>query len=103
MSSKPELKESTLEVDDRVATLTFDRDEIRNALTGSSLVPELVSTIEWINGNEDISVLIITGAGSAFSAGGNIKNMRDRTSVPVLDVQKNYRRGIQQAPLALQN
>ncbi|HTP94938.1 MAG TPA: enoyl-CoA hydratase-related protein [Burkholderiales bacterium] len=101
MSALPELKESTLAVDGRVATLTFQRDEIRNALTGSQLVPDFVGTCEWANRSGDVSVLIVTGAGSAFSAGGNIKNMRERHAAPVAEIQRNYRRGIQQIPLAL--
>ena len=32
----------------------------------------------WLNAHEIASVLVLTGAGSAFSAGGNVKHMRDR-------------------------
>ena len=101
MAALPELKESSLELQERIATLTLKRDDIRNALTGSQLVPDIVATVDWANRSEDVSVLIFTGDGSAFSAGGNVKNMRERYSVPVLDIQKSYRTGIQQIPLAL--
>jgi len=101
MSTPPALTDCSLAIDGRVATLTFNRDDIRNALSGSSIGTELVSVVRWASECQDISVLVLTGAGSAFSAGGNVKNMKERTSVPVHEVQQNYRKGIQQIPLAL--
>lgn len=100
----PTLLASTLEVEGRVAMLTFQRDDVRNALTGTGLVDDIIGTVTWCNENTDISVLIMTGAGSAFSAGGNVKDMRDRKDgfggSPV-ELQDTYRRGIQQMPLVL--
>ncbi len=40
MISTPTLKDATLEVDGRVALLTFNRDDVRNALTRTELVSE---------------------------------------------------------------
>lgn len=100
-SNTPELTDCTLAIDGRVATLTFNRDDIRNALSGSLIGSELVETIRWASASNDISVLVITGAGSAFSAGGNVKNMKQRTDVPVHEVQQNYKSGIQRIPMAL--
>ncbi|MCZ7664379.1 MAG: enoyl-CoA hydratase-related protein [Thermoleophilia bacterium] len=100
----PKLTASSLEIESRVATLTFDRDDVRNELTGTGLVNDIVDSVAWCNRNAEISVLVMTGAGSAFSAGGNIKDMRDRKGsfggTPV-ELQDTYRRGIQQMPLAL--
>ena len=104
MSTAPTLTDARLDIDGRVATLTLDRDDIRNALTGSGLVDDIVNTCEWINGNERISALIITGAGKAFSAGGNIKDIRDRRADfagDVAQLAENYRRGIQRIPQAI--
>src|SRR6185369_13055823 len=58
----------------------------------------------WSNGEDGISVLIITGEGAAFSAGGNIKEMQEQTGTfagSAIAIQDQYRRGIQQIPLAL--
>lgn len=98
----PQLTDSTLELDGRVALLTFQRDDVRNTLTGTELIADIVGALDWANRSEDVSVLILTGAGSAFSAGGNVKVMRERGSASVLDVHKNYRRGIQRIPLAFE-
>ena len=104
MSNLPPLKDATLTLEDRVATLTLNRHDVRNALTGTALVSDIVDTIGWANRDEAVSVLILTGAGSAFSAGGNIKEMRDRSGSfggNVLEVQRRYRQGIQNIPLAV--
>jgi enoyl-CoA hydratase/carnithine racemase len=104
MFTLPPLQDASLTLEERVALLTFQRDEVRNALTGTALVADIVTAIQWANRTEAVSVLILTGAGSAFSAGGNIKEMRDRTGTfggSVLDIQRQYRQGIQNIPLAL--
>ncbi|MCP5407586.1 MAG: enoyl-CoA hydratase/isomerase family protein [Chromatiaceae bacterium] len=104
MNQLPQLKDALLSIEGRVATLTLNRDDVRNALTGTALVNDLVETVDWVNREEEVSVLVLTGAGSAFSAGGNIKEMRDRSGAfagDVLEVQRRYRQGIQNIPLAM--
>ncbi len=101
---RPELIDATLELNNRVALLTFNRDDVRNALTGTSLAEDIVAAAKWANDNPEVSILVMTGAGSAFSAGGNIKEMQERTgtfSGTVLAIQDKYRRGIQQIPRIL--
>jgi enoyl-CoA hydratase/carnithine racemase len=100
----PQLTESTLELNNRIAVLTLQRDDVRNALTGTRLVEDIVDTVTWADQTPEVSVLVITGAGSAFCAGGNIKEMKDKTgtfSGSVIEIQDQYRRGIQRMPLAL--
>lgn len=105
MPALPHLTDASLNLQERVAELTFQRDDVRNALTGTALVEDILTTLDWCNRTPEVSVLILTGAGKAFSAGGNIKQMRDREGLfsgSVLEIQEQYRRGIQQLPLALQ-
>jgi enoyl-CoA hydratase/carnithine racemase len=102
MQSPPEFKDSRLEVSERVAVLTFSRDDVRNALTSTELVSEIPEAIAWCNASPDVSVLIMTGEGSAFSAGGNIKTMGERAKVAPHILQQNYKTGIQRIPLALE-
>ncbi|TVO63996.1 enoyl-CoA hydratase-related protein [Denitromonas ohlonensis] len=102
----PILKDALLSVENRVATLTFNRDDVRNALTGTGLIDDIVQVAEWVNGCDEVSVLVMTGAGSAFSAGGNVKDMAERGGDFAGDVAEcadRYRRGIQRIPLALHN
>jgi enoyl-CoA hydratase/carnithine racemase len=99
----PDLIDSTLQVDGRVATLLLERDDVRNALTGTRLSEEVRRVACWAN-DADVSVLVITGVGRAFSAGGNVNDMRDRRSPfkgSPYELQHGYRRGIQQMALAL--
>jgi enoyl-CoA hydratase/carnithine racemase len=103
--NKPKLVDAILKVENRVALLTLNRHDIRNALTGSKLIEDIVTTAEWANHCDEICVLVITGAGSAFSAGGNIRDMAERCGDfggDVAQVEQKYRRGIQRIPLALQ-
>ena len=101
----PNLNDAILEVKDRIATLTLNRHDVRNALTGTGLIEDIVTTCEWVNQADHVSVLIITGAGSSFSAGGNIKDMAERGgdfAGDVAEVATRYRRGIQRIPLAME-
>lgn len=102
MTDLPLLKDAALEVDGRVAILTFKRDDVRNALTSTELVAEIPRVIAWANAQPDISVLIMTGEGSAFSAGGNIKTMGERAKAAPHVLEQNYRSGVQRIPLALE-
>jgi enoyl-CoA hydratase/carnithine racemase len=103
MTTLPQLTDSTLDIDGRVATLTFKRNDVRNALTGTELVSDIVNTLQWTTGNTEASVLILTGDGSAFSAGGNVKTMGERAQAAPHILQRNYRTGIQRIPLAMQD
>jgi enoyl-CoA hydratase/carnithine racemase len=95
MTLPPQLTDALIAVDGRIATLTLNRDDVRNELTGTGLVDDIVRTAEWINSDESISVLILTGAGQAFSAGGNVKHMLQREGTfggTVYAVQQQPRR-----------
>jgi enoyl-CoA hydratase/carnithine racemase len=104
MFEVPMLADSSLEVRGRVALLTLKRNDVRNALTGTFLIDDIVKTVNWANSEPGLSALIITGDGSAFCSGGNVKEMQDQSGIfsgSALSIQDEYRRGIQQIPLAL--
>ncbi|MBI1181909.1 MAG: enoyl-CoA hydratase [Alphaproteobacteria bacterium] len=106
MTTVPTLVDATLTLENRVAVLTLNRHDVRNALTGNNLIQDIVDTCTWINATPDVSVLVVTGAGSAFSAGGNIKEMKQRAvdhAGEVGFVAQGYRDGIQRIPLAIQS
>ncbi len=105
MTTLPKLTDALLTLENRVAVLTLNRHDLRNALTGSALIDDIVTTAEWVNHCDEVSVLVITGAGSAFSAGGNIRDMAERGgdfAGDVAECAERYRKGIQRIPLAMQ-
>jgi enoyl-CoA hydratase/carnithine racemase len=100
----PPLHASRLEVADRVARLTLDRDDVRNELTGTGLAGEIAAVARWVNEAPEVSVLLITGSGRSFSAGGNVKDMHAREGAfggDAHELQDTYRHGIQQLTLAM--
>ncbi len=62
------------EVRKRVALITLNRPESRNAL-GDTITPALRHQIKERSDDPDVSALLITGAGTAFCAGGDVKGM----------------------------
>jgi len=105
MMAMPELGDARLSLDDSgVATLVLARDDLRNALTGTELIADIVNTCEWINRNHAVGALVLTGEGKAFSSGGNVAEMHERRGMfggTPIEVQDGYRRGIQRMTLAM--
>lgn len=67
------------EVDNGVARITLNRPEARNAFT-----PRLYEELRWAIRNADmddeVDIVVLTGAGPAFSAGGDLKESYRRIS-----------------------
>jgi len=61
-------------VQDQVATLTFNRPDKRNAL-GDIVTPALREMLSVLEADPDVRVLVLTGAGKTFCAGGDVKGM----------------------------
>jgi enoyl-CoA hydratase/carnithine racemase len=62
------------EIRDRVAIVTLNRPDARNAMS-DRLTPALRTMIRACGENPDVGVLLLTGAGTAFCAGGDVKGM----------------------------
>lgn len=45
----PELKDSSLSLENGVAILTLQRDDVRNALTGTALVDDILKAVDCAN------------------------------------------------------
>ena len=71
-----------LETSDHIATITLNRPEKLNALS-PALLEELVQALEAVHDDHDMHVLILTGAGRAFSSGFDIAPGRHRPDAPV--------------------
>ena len=61
-------------IDDGVAVLTLNRPERRNALS-NPMLEALASALERLEVDDDVGCIVVTGAGGAFCAGGDVKGM----------------------------
>lgn len=61
-------------VDDGVAVLTMNRPERRNALT-QDMLDALGRTLAQLEVDDGVGCIVLTGAGGAFCAGGDVKSM----------------------------
>lgn len=91
--------------DGPVVTLTMNEPERRNPLTGNGAVPDFLAAIDRIHNDRGVRAVILTGAGTAFSSGGDIRDMQRQSSGEVagMQIRQEYRTGIQRLPLALFN
>lgn len=90
--------------DGHVVTLTLNRPEIRNAISDDDMITDIVAAIGKVNADNDVRCAILTGAGSAFSSGGNVKKMRDGGGMfagSPYSLRNGYLQGIQRIPLAM--
>lgn len=86
-----------------IATLTLDDPDRRNVLS-PELIDALVAALGTVGAEADTRCVILTGAGTAFSAGGNPKRMLQPGLYPDMspvELREHYRHGIQRIPLAI--
>jgi len=94
------------ERDGAILNVTMNDPETRNALTRPEQFQEFVDLCDNVRNDHSVKVVVLTGAGSAFCAGGNIKDMRDRAGIFAggpYELRDSYRNGIQRIPTALYN
>lgn len=75
--------------DDQIALITLNRPEKRNPLT-LNLRTELIEALKKAEQDEDIGLIVLTGAGKAFCAGGDI----DRWANKIMEDNKSKNRQI---------
>jgi 2-(1,2-epoxy-1,2-dihydrophenyl)acetyl-CoA isomerase len=83
-----------------LATVTLDRPEARNAYS-DEMCEQLVAALDRADEDDAVRCVILTGAGDAFHAGGDIKAMRARSGMFAGDpaeLRARYIRGIQAVP-----
>lgn len=66
-----ERQETRLEVADGIATLTLDRPDRLNAFTGR-MMHEIIAAFDETDANDEVRVVVVTGAGRAFCAGADL-------------------------------
>lgn len=87
---------------DGIATVTLNQPALRNPISELPVIDALVEAIEAADRDPDVRCVVLTGAGKAFSTGGNIAAMAVggglADATPTL-TRRNYRLGIQRLPL----
>jgi enoyl-CoA hydratase/carnithine racemase len=94
------------EKEGHIVTLTMNRPEIRNPLGESDDVKNFEEASSLINNDRDVRCVILTGVGAAFSAGGNVKNMKEKKgnfSGSSVALRERYRYGIHRIVRAVWN
>ena len=89
-----------------VLTLTLNQPELRNPISDLPTIEALVAAIKAADRDIAVRVVILTGAGSAFSTGGNINTMKSGGGLndPLsANTRRNYRNGIQRLPLLFES
>lgn len=87
-----------------ILVATMNRPETRNALAEDAQFDEFVGLADRVDRDRSVRVVVLTGAGPSFCAGGDIKAMRSGEGIaagPPSDLQDRLRRGLQRVPLAL--
>ncbi len=69
-----------VEVQDRLARITLNRPEVRNAIN-LEMIRELEQALSGLAARDDVGALVLTGAGGqAFAGGADIRELRERGS-----------------------
>src|SRR5215475_916888 len=76
-----------------IATITLNRPDARNALD-FAMRCELLLALDEIEANPAARVVILTGAGGHFCSGGDVKNMRQRSTAAEGQVRVGPRGGL---------
>ena len=71
-----EYKTILVEAEDRIATVTINRPEVRNALARETY-GEIACAMRELGNRKDVGAIVITGTGKHFSAGGDIKRFKE--------------------------
>ena len=83
----------------RIAVVTMNRPEARNAIGTLEDCQDLANAFLRAHDDPEVSAVILTGAGKAFCSGGDLKAIRERTGIGPQSkpdaTRANYRRGVQ--------
>ena len=74
-ANEPKYSTLSCELSDKVKVITLNRPERRNAISGE-MIEDILSSLANAEQNHDVRVVIITGAGKAFSSGMDIETLQ---------------------------
>jgi enoyl-CoA hydratase len=94
--------EILLEVAERIATVTLNRPQVLNALTPAAM-GRLREAMAEAEAHPDVRVIVLTGAGRGFSAGGDRKFLAELTGMEPFEIKRtvyaNFSAGIKAVKL----
>jgi len=90
--SPPELSTLRIEIDGEIGTLTLDRPDTFNAMS-PEMIGELTVAFAWLADRAPLRALIVTGAGKAFCAGGDVNWFQKGVETEGIDLPSEVRRG----------
>jgi len=89
---------------DGIVTLTMNRPDTRNALSGVAQTRCFEEACHRVNADADVRCVILTGNGDAFCSGGHVKDLLAKKGLSegsAYDIQNRYRESVQRVPLVL--
>jgi enoyl-CoA hydratase/carnithine racemase len=92
VATPPELATMQIDVDGEIGTLTLNRPDSLNAMS-PELIGELVLAAAWLADRAPLRGLIVTGAGRAFSSGGDVNWFKKGVDEAEYDLPSDVRRG----------
>jgi enoyl-CoA hydratase/carnithine racemase len=91
------------EQEEHIVTLTLNKPEVRNAISDREMINTLLEAFAHIDSDNSVRVVILTGAGKAFSSGGNLKTLGSVIDRSPIELRSWYLTGIHRIPLAIYN
>ena len=88
------------DIKDRIATITLNRPEKRNALS-PDMMSMFVDALEESRTSEEVDVIVITGAGDAFCFGGDVARLGATLDQTPLEIKENFLNGLHLIPKKL--
>lgn len=91
--------------EDGIYWITLNRPESKNAFTDQMII-DLCTHLKIADADQDVKVIVLTGAGNCFCAGGDLKAMDERSGMfagDSFELKNRYQQGIQQIPLTMES
>lgn len=88
-----------------VVTVSLNMPELRNPVSEPAIISGLIDAVARMNADKSVRAAILTGTGTAFSSGGNLKAMAapgGNADAPPAENRLWYVDGIQRIPLAFE-
>jgi enoyl-CoA hydratase/carnithine racemase len=88
----PELETIRIDIDGEIGTMTLDRPDALNAMS-PELIAEFTEAAAWLADRAPLRALVVTGAGRAFCAGGDVNWFRQGVESDEIDLPSSVRHG----------